>query len=88
MPVIPISELKNTSAVSQLCHSGKGPVQVTKNGYEHMVIVTPQMWEAAEEAMLRDRLYRELARGEHALAIGDVVDYEKDTARLREKYGL
>lgn len=88
MPIIPISDLKNTSAVSSLCHSGKGPVHVTKNGYEHMVIVTPEAWNAAHGAMLRDELYRAVAVGERAVVQGELVDYVEDSCRLRDKYGL
>lgn len=31
--IIPIKELKNTSEISELCHSVSEPVYVTKNGY-------------------------------------------------------
>lgn len=88
MTVIPISELKNTSAVASLCKDSHEPILVTKNGYEEMVIITPELWREALEAQRQNQLYREIARGEVALNAGDVVDYAADTERLRSNYGL
>ena len=35
--IIPIRDLKNTSQISEICHSSNEPVFVTKNGYGDMV---------------------------------------------------
>lgn len=88
MTVIPISELKNTSAVTSMCRESPDPLLVTKNGYEELVILTPSAWREASEAIKQNRLYREIAQGEAAMKADDVVDYWEDTARLRESYGL
>ena len=88
MTAIPISELKNTSAVAALCKESCEPVLVTKNGYEEMVIVSPAIWREAVDAMAQNQLYREIARGEAAMKAGEVVDYWEDTTRLKERYGL
>ena len=84
MTAIPISDLKNTSAVAALCRESREPVLVTKNGYEEMVIVSPAAWREAVSAMAQNQLYREIARGEAAMRAGEVVDYGEDTAQLRE----
>ena len=38
--IIPIRDLKNTSQISEICHSSNEPVFVTKNGYGDMVIMS------------------------------------------------
>lgn len=43
--IIPIRDLKNTSRISELCHSSDQPVFITKNGYEDMVIMSMDTYE-------------------------------------------
>ena len=39
MQCIPIRDLKNTAAVSEMCKKAYSPIVVTKNGYSDMVIM-------------------------------------------------
>ena len=82
MTAIPISGLKNTSAVAALCRESRELVLAAKNGYEEMVIVSSAAWREAASAMAQNQLYREIARGEAAMRAGEVVDYGEDTAQL------
>ena len=41
----PISELKNTTSISSLCHEVKAPVFITKNGYSDLVIMSFETYE-------------------------------------------
>jgi len=41
----PISELKNTTNISNLCHEVKAPVFITKNGYSDLVIMSIDTYE-------------------------------------------
>jgi len=41
----PISELKNTTSISSLCHNLKAPVFITKNGYSDLVIMSIDTYE-------------------------------------------
>lgn len=43
--IIPIRELRNTNAISELCHSTDEPVFITKNGYGDMVIMSLETFE-------------------------------------------
>ena len=43
--IIPIKDLKDTSGVSELCHSMKEPIYITKNGYGDMVIMSMELFE-------------------------------------------
>ena len=46
IPIIrPISELKNTSGISSLCHDVQEPVFITKNGYSDLVIMSIDTYE-------------------------------------------
>lgn len=35
--IIPIRDLKDTAAISQMCSASKEPVFITKNGYEKLI---------------------------------------------------
>ena len=43
--IVPIRDLKNTTAISTLCHEDKEPIFVTKNGYGDMVIMSMETYE-------------------------------------------
>ena len=43
--IIPIRDLKNTAAVSQMCSESKEPVYITKNGYGDMVVLSYEVYE-------------------------------------------
>lgn len=43
--IIPIRELRDTNAISELCHSQNEPVFITKNGYGDMVIMSLETFE-------------------------------------------
>ena len=55
--IIPIRDLKNTSDISDLCHTSEEPIFITKNGYGDMVIMSMETY---ENSMWKSSLYREL----------------------------
>ena len=81
--IIPIRDLKNTSAISQMCQDSKEPNFVTKNGYGDMVIMSMKMY---EEKMFMLDVYSKLAASEEQLAAGQLLDSEDSLKRLRTKY--
>ena len=44
--IVPIRDLKDTSRISDLCHSSNEPVYITKNGYGDMVIMSLKTFES------------------------------------------
>jgi prevent-host-death family protein len=86
MPQIkPISELRNTNEISDLCHRVDEPVYITKNGYGDMVIMSIEAWER-DQALLE--AYRKLGEAETALANGvRPLDGDAVFRRLRAKHG-
>ena len=83
--IIPIKDLKDTSKMSELCHSSNEPVFITKNGYGDMVLMS---MESYEEMEVRNKLYRTLELSEQQISKGDVVPAREAVAELRKKYGL
>ena len=47
--IIPITDLRNTTKISELCHAKNEPVFITKNGYSDLVIMSMEAYEALTE---------------------------------------
>ena len=47
MQCIPIRDLKNTAAISEMCKKSADPIFVTENGHNDMVIMTGFVWSAS-----------------------------------------
>jgi len=83
--IIPIRDLKDTAAISQMCSASKEPVFITKNGYGDMVIMSMK---AYEERMLMQDVYAKLAEAEDEIREGKTVDARTALKELRAKHGL
>ena len=86
MPQIrPIRDLKNTTAISNLCHETQEPIFITKNGYGDMVIMSMETY---EKANFFNNLYEKLALAEADLKAGRVSDVDDAVNDIKKKYGL
>ena len=83
--IIPIRDLKNTSRISEICHSSNEPVFVAKNGYGDMVIMS---MEAYEKTIYMSSVYDKLAKAEESVANGNVSDDIESVKNILEKYEL
>jgi prevent-host-death family protein len=55
MPQIrPITDLRNTAEISEICHSNREPVFITKNGYGDLVIMSIDTYERMLETAAVD----------------------------------
>lgn len=55
MPQIrPITDLRNTTKISELCHAKQEPVFITKNGYGDLVVMSIDAYEAMVENVAVD----------------------------------
>ena len=43
--IIPITDLRNTNEISELCHAKSEPVFITKNGYGDLVVMSIETYE-------------------------------------------
>lgn len=60
MPLIrPITDLRNTTEISEICHTQKEPIFITKNGYGDMVIMSMETYNELLEARATDEAIRE-----------------------------
>jgi len=86
MPAIrPITDLRNTNEISELCHSQQEPVFITKNGYGDLVIMSMATYEK-QIALLE--LYQKLHEAEELEDNGiPNIDGKKVFEQLREQYG-
>lgn len=83
--IIPIRDLKNTSDISDLCHTSEEPIFITKNGYGDMVIMSMETY---EYSMWKSSLYRELEQSEKQIREGRTQDARTALTDLGNKYGL
>lgn len=83
MPQIrPITDLRNTNEISDLCHAKKGPIFITKNGYGDLVIMSIETF----DAMLGDReLDAAIAEAEYT-SDNQLADAREVLSRLKRKH--
>ena len=83
--IIPIRDLKDTAASSQMCNESNEPIYITKNGYGDMVIMSMK---AYEEKMYLLDVYAKLADAEEEVRTGQVTEARQALKALRAKHGL
>jgi prevent-host-death family protein len=85
MPQIrPITDLRNTNEISDICHSNNEPVFITKNGYGDLVIMSIETYEQMTEQTAIDTA---IAEAEQEVAQGVELQNAKETlASLRRRH--
>lgn len=85
MPMIkPITELRNTTEIADLCHTKKEPIFITKNGYGDLVIMSIEVYEELVGVTQTDQAISE-AEKEYE-ADGVLLDAKDALASLRRKH--
>ena len=85
MPQIrPITDLRNTTEISDICHAKREPVFITKNGYGDLVVMSIETYEEMLEAQAADRAIAE-AEAEYA-STGQLHDAKEALSGLRRKH--
>jgi prevent-host-death family protein len=85
MPQIrPITDLRNTTEISNACHAKREPVFITKNGYGDLVVMSMETYEEMLETAATDRAIAE-AEAEYAQD-GKLYDAREALASLRRKH--
>ena len=86
MPQIrPITDLRNTNEISDICHARREPIFITKNGYGDLVVMSMETY---ERQMVLNEVTAKLAAAEEDVAAGRVAPAKEAFAALREKYSL
>lgn len=85
MPQIrPITDLRNTTEISELCHARREPLFITKNGYGDLVVMSIEAYEEMIETARMDKAISE-AEKEYA-ADGVLLDARETLSSLRRKH--
>ena len=81
----PISELRKTTEISELCHETKEPIFITKNGYGDLVVMSIETFER-NQAMAD--IFRRLGESESDMLAGiEPLNGESVFRELRGKHG-
>ena len=85
MPQIrPITDLRNTTEISELCHARREPLFITKNGYGDLVVMSIETYEEMIETARTDAAISE-AEQEYA-ADGVLLNAREVLSSLRRKH--
>nr|WP_314807104.1 type II toxin-antitoxin system prevent-host-death family antitoxin [uncultured Selenomonas sp.] len=85
MPQIrPITDLRNTTEISALCHAKREPLFITKNGYGDLVVMSIETYEEMQQIIQVDAAITE-AEAEYA-AEGALLDARETLSSLRRKH--
>ena len=85
MQIVPMRDLKNTVEIERKCAEENGPVFVTKNGYERLVVMDIEYYEKTMSKIYEAKL---VSDGLSDLENGKTVDGDSVRARMAEKYGV
>ncbi len=84
MPQIrPITDLRNTNEISDICHAKKEPVFITKNGYGDLVVMSIETYEEMLETAATDTAIA-AAEADYAQT-GRLHDAQTTLSALRRK---
>lgn len=84
MPQIrPITDLRNTNEISELCHTRQEPVFITKNGYGDLVVMSIESYEALVE---NARIDAAIAEAEVEVQNGELLNAKEALSALRRKH--
>lgn len=85
MPQIrPITDLRNTTEISDICHAKREPIFITKNGYGDLVVMSIETYEGLVENAATDAAIAE-AETDFA-ATEQIYDAKEVLASLRRKH--
>lgn len=85
MPQIrPITDLRNTNEISDICHARREPVFITKNGYGDLVVMSIETYETIVETAAADAAISE-AEAEFERD-GQLSDAREALTSLRRKH--
>jgi PHD/YefM family antitoxin component YafN of YafNO toxin-antitoxin module len=83
MPQIrPITDLRNTTEISELCHNSGEPIFITKNGYGDMVVMSNETY---ERELAAAEIFRKLLVAQRQIDSGEGLDGEDVLKKMRER---
>lgn len=83
--IMPITDLRKTNEISDICHKSQEPVFITKNGYGDLVVMSIEAYEKLVNDMQVDSAIMEAEREVREGA--ELLDARESLAELRRKHG-
>lgn len=83
--IVPIREVRDAGELSELCRAAGGPVFVTREGGEDLVVM--RLSDYQRRLSMAD-LYEKLETAEEQIRTGQVRTAKASLEELREKHGL
>lgn len=85
MPVIrPITDLRNTNEISEICHKQQQPVFITKNGYGDLVVMSMETYEELLSTNQIDKAIFEAER--EVVEDAELLNTREALGELRRKH--
>ncbi len=82
--IVPIKDLRKTSEISELCHTRREPIFVTKNGYGDLVVMSIETY---DDLMGTRDVDNAITSSEEEISKGgELLDAKSALASLREKH--
>ena len=82
--IMPIKDLKDTSAISEKCHVSDEPIFITKNGYSDLVVMSAELYDRFASVLKIDQAIFEAE--EEMSKVAESMDVEEAFAALDKKY--
>lgn len=84
MPQIrPLTALKNTTEISNICHKTKEPVFITNNGYGDLVIMSIETY---ERQLAMSEVYQKLSHAQKQVNDKLPLENQNIFKKLKKKY--
>ena len=85
MPVIkPITDLRNTNEISEICHKQQQPVFITKIGYGDLVVMSMETY---EKLLSTNQIDKAIFEAEREVTEGaELLDAREALGELRRKH--
>jgi prevent-host-death family protein len=80
--------MKDTARFSRMVEEADEPVTITKNGYDHLVVMTVGDFHALEEQVAEAKLLAKIAQAQADIVDGRVIDGKELLRKTSERYGL
>ena len=85
---VPIKDIRDTAAFSELVEKSSEPITVTKNGYDQFVVIRSKDYDELRELQAKNHIMERMLVAERERAAGAHVDANKSIALLRAQYDL
>lgn len=82
--ILPITELRDTNKIDQLCYDTNEPIFITKNGYGRIVVMSMETY---EKKLAQIDIYNNVMLGLAQIDNNQTVDGKQFHNELRAKYG-